>query len=143
MAYEQCWKFIQRWNSENQSPEDADIPRTRKELFRVAARLELISDPQLFAVKRILAEVVPGAEVRAFGPRVDGTARKYSDLDLALVSTDAFEHRRIETLKDSFSVSDLPFQVDVLDWQQISPEFRKVIGASYEVVQAREQEKAD
>lgn len=45
MAYEQCWKFIQRWIRENVSPEDADFPRTRKELFRIAARHGLISDP--------------------------------------------------------------------------------------------------
>lgn len=44
VAYEQCWKFIQRWIRENRSPEDAD-PRTRKELFRLAARYGLVSDP--------------------------------------------------------------------------------------------------
>ena len=45
VAYEQCWKFIQRWIRENRSPEDADSFRTRKELFRMAARVGLISDP--------------------------------------------------------------------------------------------------
>lgn len=45
VAYEQCWKFMQRWLRENQTPEEADHPRTRKELFRMAARYELIPDP--------------------------------------------------------------------------------------------------
>lgn len=45
VAYEQSWKFIQRWIRENGTPEDADHPRTRKELFRIAARSDLISDP--------------------------------------------------------------------------------------------------
>jgi len=45
VTYEQCWKFMQRWLRENQSPEPADYPRSRKELFRMAARLGLISDP--------------------------------------------------------------------------------------------------
>lgn len=45
VAYEQCWKFIQRWIRENRTPEDADHPRTRKELFRQAARYGLIADP--------------------------------------------------------------------------------------------------
>lgn len=45
VAYEQCWKFIQRWIRENRTPEDADHPRSRKELFRMAARHGLISDP--------------------------------------------------------------------------------------------------
>ncbi|MBI5526745.1 MAG: nucleotidyltransferase substrate binding protein [Deltaproteobacteria bacterium] len=45
VAYEQCWKFIQRWLRENRISEDADHPRTRKELFRMAARHGLIADP--------------------------------------------------------------------------------------------------
>src|SRR5690349_7728183 len=45
VAYEQCWKLLQRWIRENRSPEDADQPRTRKELFRMAAREGLIDDP--------------------------------------------------------------------------------------------------
>jgi len=46
VAYEQCWKFIQRWIRVNRSAEDADYPLTRKELFRLAAEYGLISDPQ-------------------------------------------------------------------------------------------------
>lgn len=45
VAYEQCWKFIQRWIRENRTPEEAESFRTRKELFRIAARIGLISDP--------------------------------------------------------------------------------------------------
>ena len=41
VTYEQCWKFIQRWIRENRTPEDADLPRTRKDLFRLAARYKL------------------------------------------------------------------------------------------------------
>jgi nucleotidyltransferase substrate binding protein (TIGR01987 family) len=45
VAYEQCWKMIQRWIRENRTPVDADNPRTRNELFRMAARYGLFSDP--------------------------------------------------------------------------------------------------
>ncbi len=45
VAYEQSWKMIQRWLKENYSPENADNPRTRKELFRIAAKVNLIRDP--------------------------------------------------------------------------------------------------
>ena len=38
-------EFIKRWIRENGSPEDADYPRTRKDLFRMAARYGLIKDP--------------------------------------------------------------------------------------------------
>jgi nucleotidyltransferase substrate binding protein (TIGR01987 family) len=43
-TFELSWKFIQRWIRRNASPEDAE-PRTRKDLFRTAARFELIDDP--------------------------------------------------------------------------------------------------
>jgi len=45
VAYEQCWKMIRRWLRENGVPEDADHPRTRKELFRLAAEAGLVDDP--------------------------------------------------------------------------------------------------
>ncbi len=45
VAYEQGWKMLQRWIKSNMSPEDAEHPRTRKELFRIAARKGLIQDP--------------------------------------------------------------------------------------------------
>jgi len=31
-------------------------------------------------------------------------------------------------------MSDLPFRVDILDWNAISPEFKKVIEQGYEVI---------
>jgi nucleotidyltransferase substrate binding protein (TIGR01987 family) len=45
VAYEQCWKFIQRWLREDRTPEEAHHPRSRRELFRMAARYGLIPDP--------------------------------------------------------------------------------------------------
>ena len=38
-------------------------------------------------------------------------------------------------LKDAFEDSDLPIQVDVLDWQEISQSFREVIAKDYAVLQ--------
>ena len=46
VAYEFCWKYVQRWLKENVPVEQAENPRSRKELFRVAARLGLINDPE-------------------------------------------------------------------------------------------------
>ncbi|MFO8071834.1 MAG: nucleotidyltransferase domain-containing protein [Polyangia bacterium] len=88
----------------------------------------------LEAVRRILAEHVPWCEVRAFGSRTDGTAREYSDLDLALVGDGKLDWSALEALKDAFSASDLPIAIDVVDWHAISPEFRAVIERGYEVL---------
>ena len=44
-AYELCWKFIRRWLRENAQAEETEHPRTRKEVFRLAARYGLVRDP--------------------------------------------------------------------------------------------------
>lgn len=44
-TYELCWKFMRRWLRENADVEEAQYPRTRKELFRLAARSGLIREP--------------------------------------------------------------------------------------------------
>ncbi len=44
-TYELCWKFIQRWLKENRFLDEAALPRTRKDLFRMAARAALIDHP--------------------------------------------------------------------------------------------------
>ncbi len=46
VAYGQCWKFIQLWLRENRTPGEANFPGTRRELFRMAVRHGLVSDPQ-------------------------------------------------------------------------------------------------
>ena len=49
-TYELCWKFMQRWLKENQNKEEANFPRTRKDLFRIAAKCGLIKDPESWFV---------------------------------------------------------------------------------------------
>lgn len=44
-TYELAWKMIQRWIRMNVSLEAAE-PLTRKDLFRIAARQSLITDPE-------------------------------------------------------------------------------------------------
>jgi nucleotidyltransferase substrate binding protein (TIGR01987 family) len=46
VAYELCWKYIQRWLRLNTPSEEAEFPHTRKDLFRLAARHGLISAPE-------------------------------------------------------------------------------------------------
>ncbi len=94
-----------------------------------------ITPIHLETVKRILAERVPDCEVRAFGSRVSGTAKDYSDLDLAVVGAQALDTDVMRLLNEAFQESDLPFRVDLLDWHAISESFRKVIQAQYEVLQ--------
>ncbi|HUU02211.1 MAG TPA: nucleotidyltransferase domain-containing protein [Myxococcota bacterium] len=89
----------------------------------------------LETIKRILREHVPECEVRVFGSRVTRKAKKYSDLDLAVVGDGTLDSDTLRLLKEAFEESDLPFRVDVLDWHGISSSFRKVIEKKFEVIQ--------
>jgi uncharacterized protein len=91
----------------------------------------------LAEVQGILKEHVPGCEVRVFGSRLNGTAGKNSDLDLALIGDGLLGWRVLENLKDAFAESALPFIVDVLDWHAISESFQEIIEKRYEVVQRK------
>ena len=93
-----------------------------------------VTPRQLRAIKGLLAEWAPEAEARAFGSRVDGKPKDYSDLDLALAGPAKLDVAKLASLKEAFEDSDLPFRVDVLDWNSISEEFRKVISKKYEVI---------
>lgn len=44
-TYELCWKFMVRWIYLNVSPEEAS-PRTKRDIFRTAARYGLILEPK-------------------------------------------------------------------------------------------------
>lgn len=94
-----------------------------------------LEDKYLNEVKRILSKHEPTCEVYAFGSRVTGSARKYSDLDLVLVGREQIDWRRIEELKDAFSESDLPIIIDVLDWHTVPKSFRKLIKKGSEMIQ--------
>ena len=80
-------------------------------------------------VKRILAFHAPGVRTWVFGSRATGTARRFSDLDIALESDEPIAYRTISKLEHAFSESDLPIRVDVVDWNALEPEFREVVGA--------------
>ncbi len=96
-----------------------------------------LDDRSLQQVREILGQHLPGLEVRLFGSRVRGTARKFSDIDLVIVGASAVPEQTLTDLRDAFANSDLPYKVDVLDWQAITPEFQKVIEEQgFELIQA-------
>ena len=75
--------------------------------------------------KQFFAEKQP--VILAFGSRVDGSARDYSDLDLIVKADSILPLSVYYPLKDAFEYSTLNFRVDVLDWFRLSDEFKKTI----------------
>ncbi len=86
-------------------------------------------------VVRILQEQVPNLEVWAFGSRVKGSAKPYSDLDLALITAHPLSLEQSGALREAFDESDLPIRVDIVDWAATSESFRKIIERDKIVVQ--------
>lgn len=93
-----------------------------------------ISGEHLKIVLDILDKFVPECEVRAFGSRYKWTAKNYSDLDIVIVGKEKLDWGKVADIREAFEESDLPFRVDVLDWNGISSDFKKVIGEGYEVL---------
>lgn len=78
----------------------------------------------------ILSRYLNGREVHAFGSRVDGTAKPYSDLDLVVMGKEPLSDEISGNLKEALEECDLPFQVDIIDWAITSNEFRSIISRS-------------
>ena len=97
-----------------------------------------LNPKHLETIQHILAVHIPECEVRAFGSRVKWTAKDYSDLDLTIVGSEPLTLRQLRRLKEAFEESYLPIRIDVVDWQSLSDEFRKVILEKYEVIQEPE-----
>jgi len=90
-------------------------------------------------VGTILQRHVPQREVWAFGSRVKRTARKYSDLDLAVMGEEPLALTVAAALAEDFAESDLPFKVDVIDWATTKERFRRIIEEEHVVVQEARQ----
>jgi uncharacterized protein len=56
-------------------------------------------------------------------------ARKYSDLDLAIVMPRPISLGNLSQLKASFEDSDIPICIDLVDWQQADSSFKSAVTA--------------
>lgn len=93
-----------------------------------------VSLSELTIIKKILNKQVPTCEVRVFGSRVKGSKKKYSDLDLAIVCPTKIPREKMHQIKAEFEESELPFRVDILDWQALSKSFQAAIEDQYEIL---------
>jgi len=94
-----------------------------------SSELSVRSD-DLTIIRKILAEYIPHATVWAFGSRVQGTQKEYSDLDLAIIHPEPLNAKLLAKLRLAFEESDLPFKVDIVEFASASPRFRDIIASS-------------
>ncbi|PJG83033.1 nucleotidyltransferase family protein [Caviibacterium pharyngocola] len=94
-----------------------------------------IKSEELEIVKAILQTFVPNVPVWAFGSRVKGTEKPYSDLDLAIITEKPLSLLEHANLVEAFSESDLPYKVDIVDWAITSDNFKQIIQQQYIIIQ--------
>ena len=82
-------------------------------------------------IKLILKKYLPnGTKVWIFGSRVKKTKKKYSDLDLAIdMNHQKLSIKLLSQLDHAFDESDLPYKVDIVDWNDLDNSFREMIQA--------------
>ncbi len=94
-----------------------------------------LTPASLETVRTVLSRNIPDREVWAFGSRVTGTAKSYSDLDLAILGETAMPARIHNQLIEAFQESDLPVRVDIVEWSALVPAFRERIRQNHLVIQ--------
>jgi predicted nucleotidyltransferase len=75
------------------------------------------------------ANLPASAKICVFGSRATGRARRYSDLDLAIDIGRPMTLDETAALAEAFSDSDLPYRVDLVDWQEVDSRWRQKIMA--------------
>lgn len=86
-----------------------------------------VEPEQMSLIKSILIKNIPDCDVFAFGSRTTGRAKPHSDLDLCIKGKDELSLNQLAILREAFTESNLPFRVDLIDWNNIQPLFKAAI----------------
>ena len=92
-------------------------------------KIQGLSEDQLQRILNCIHTHLPHVKVYAFGSRVSGSPRKYSDLDLALDMGKPIALSALVKIKEAISETSIPYVVDLIDYACISVEFKKIIDA--------------
>ena len=80
----------------------------------------------LAEARRIVLEGLKGrsAQVYLFGSRARGNARRWSDIDVAVLPLEQFPAGLLSSIREALEESHIPFTVDLLDLSDADPAFR-------------------
>jgi uncharacterized protein len=89
--------------------------------------LENIMNKYMEQLKQIILEELAGEDIRVFlfGSRARGTHRSGSDVDIGLMPTKTMDPIGIAVLRERIEASNIPYKVDIVNFQDVSDEFRK------------------
>lgn len=84
-------------------------------------------------LKDILKSYCPDAEIWAYGSRLNGDAHSGSDLDLVVKNFNS-KDKYLYELKELFSESNIPFIVDIHEFDKLPKSFQDEILKKYIVI---------
>ena len=84
-----------------------------------------VEDADREFIVRQIASLLPKVRIIAFGSRIRGEGKRYSDLDIALDDGEPIAMERIAQLRERLAESDLPYLVDLSDLRAIDSDFRQ------------------
>lgn len=90
----------------------------------------LLEKKFLNEIKSIIEQTYPNAVVWAYGSRVDGTAHEGSDLDL-VVKDFGQNNAYLYELKEKLKESNVPFLIDIFEFNKLPQSFQKEIEKNY------------
>ena len=81
-------------------------------------------------IKKIIYRFInPGKySVFIFGSQASNNNRKFSDIDIGIKGNKEIPLSVISEIKEAFEESDIPFSVDVVDFNKVSHRFEKTAG---------------
>lgn len=89
-----------------------------------------VKDEYLSMLRKIFDAYCPNAEIIAYGSRVKNDSHSGSDLDLAVVSFHS-KNKSIENLRELINDSDIPFLIDICEFDKLPESFRHEIRKKY------------
>ena len=93
-----------------------------------------VSSNEFDIIINILNTYIKKGKVYAFGSRYKNNNRKFSDFDIAIDIGEKLSFEFLTSLKDAFEESDLPYRVDIIDYNNISDKFKKIVDSGNEVI---------
>lgn len=93
-----------------------------------------ISSAQYRTLALLMQHYLPDSLVWAYGSRTQNQANEKSDLDLVAFTTKT-QKSAFYDLKEAFEESDLPFRVDLFQWDDLPEDFQNKINNHHIVLQ--------
>lgn len=86
-----------------------------------------LSKNQFLEILSIIDKYFSDAEIWFFGSRISGDAKKYSDLDILIKGKEKISDATMFYVRSEFAESNLPFTIDLVDWNNTTENFRELI----------------